>query len=124
MFLKLSQHGERNGSLVEVLDLKGLIDPFVSAVQDRYTVKKTSSSASVGVSPFGSISVPFQSGSDSMVKVASETIPAGRFYMRFFDLVEQFLAEQKGLDDRPGSAVEPAGAPPPARQASGDGSRR
>ena len=35
MFLKLSQHGERNGSLVEVLDLKGLIDPFVSAVQAR-----------------------------------------------------------------------------------------
>ena len=35
MFLKLSQHGERNGSLVEVLDLKSLIDPFVSAVQAR-----------------------------------------------------------------------------------------
>ena len=35
MFLKLSQHGERNGSLVEVLDLKGLIDPFVRAVQAR-----------------------------------------------------------------------------------------
>jgi hypothetical protein len=85
---------------------------FVSAIQDRYVVKKTSTSASVGVGPIGSISVPFTSGSDSLVKVASETIPAGRFYERFFDLVEHHLAEQQGLvDDVP---VRPTGvaAPP------------
>jgi len=81
---------------------------FVSAVQDRYTVKKTSASASVGVSPFGSISLPFQSGSDAMVKVASETIPAGRFYTRFFDLVEHFLAEQMGLSEDPAPPIGPA----------------
>lgn len=84
---------------------------FVSAVQDRYAVKKTSTSASVGVSPFGSISLPFQSGSDSMVKVASETIPAGRFYTRFFDLVEHFLAEQKGLSDDASLTAAPVAAP-------------
>lgn len=74
---------------------------FVSATQDRYTVKKTATSASVGVSPFGSISLPFTSGNDSLVKVASETIPQGRFYDRFFDLVEHHLAEQKALDETP-----------------------
>jgi hypothetical protein len=35
MFLKLSQHGEHNGALVEVLDLKALIDPFATAVHAR-----------------------------------------------------------------------------------------
>ena len=67
---------------------------FVNAVQDRYALKKTSTSASVGVGPIGSISVPFSSSDDSLVKVASETIPAGRFYGAFFELVEQFLAER------------------------------
>lgn len=97
---------------------------FVSAVQDRYTIKKTPSNASVGVAPFGSLSLPLSSSSDSLVKVGSETIPAGRFYERFFDLVEEFLAEQKGLDDRPGSAIHPAGGPQPGRLAGGDGPRR
>jgi hypothetical protein len=92
---------------------------FVSAVQDLYTLKKTPSNASLGVAPFGSLSLPLSSSSDSLVKVGSETIPAGRFYDRFFDLVEQFLAEQKGLVDRPGSRVEPVGAPQPARHARG-----
>jgi hypothetical protein len=77
---------------------------FVSAVQDRYTVKKNPMSASVGVSPFGSISLPLASSTDSLVKIGSETIPPGRFYDRFFDLVEQFLAEQMGLDE---SQLEP-----------------
>jgi hypothetical protein len=66
---------------------------FVSAVEDRYTLRKTSASASVGVGPIGSISLPFSSGSDALVKIASETIPAGQFYQRFFDLVEHHLAE-------------------------------
>lgn len=97
---------------------------FVSAVQDRYTIKKMPSNASVGVAPFGSLTLPLSSSSDSLVKVGSETIPAGRFYERFFDLVEQFLAEQKGLDDGQGSAIQPVDAPPPGRQARNDRSRR
>jgi hypothetical protein len=88
---------------------------FVSAVQDRYTVKKNPMSASVGVSPFGSISLPLSSTTDSLVKVGSETIPPGRFYDRFFDLVEQFLAEQKGLDELPSSMTAPASAALPAK---------
>jgi hypothetical protein len=88
---------------------------FVSAVQDQYTVKKTSTSASVGVSPLGSISLPFASSSDSLVKVASETIPAGRFYDRFFDLVEFHLAEQKGLNDEIVGARVPTPGPGPGK---------
>ncbi|MFM1991988.1 MAG: hypothetical protein RJA99_4945 [Pseudomonadota bacterium] len=84
---------------------------FVSAVQERYTVKKNPMSASVGVSPIGSISLPLASAADSLIKVGSETIPPGRFYDRFFDLVEQFLAEQKGLDESVPNAVQPAGSP-------------
>jgi len=94
---------------------------FVSAVQDRYALKRTSTSASVGVSPFGSISLPFQSGSDSMVKVASETIPAGRFYTRFFDLVEHFLAEQMGLAEDPAVTGGPPQAPGQAPVLAPDG---
>jgi len=71
---------------------------FVSAVQDRYAVKKSSTSASVGVAPFGSISLPVSQSSEALVKVASETIPSSAFYDRFFELVEQVLATQKGLD--------------------------
>jgi hypothetical protein len=90
---------------------------FVSAVQERYRVKKNPMSASVGVSPIGSISLPLASATDSLVKVGSETIPPGLFYDRFFDLVEQFLAEQKDLDDTPTSTVQPAPAPSSSRTA-------
>ena len=64
---------------------------FVSAQQDRYVLKKNPTAASVGVSAIGSISVPVGSTEDSLVKVASETIPAGVFYDRFFALVQQML---------------------------------
>ena len=64
---------------------------FVNAVQDRYTLKRTSNSASVGVGPVGSVSLPFSSSDDSLVKVASETIPAGAFYERFFNLVDRYV---------------------------------
>ena len=35
MFLKFTQHGEADGSLVEVLDVKALMDPFATTVQAR-----------------------------------------------------------------------------------------
>ena len=67
---------------------------FVSALQDRYALKKSPNSASVGVAAIGSLSIPFTASDDSMVKVASETIPAGPFYDRFFSLMQRFLREQ------------------------------
>ncbi len=66
---------------------------YVSAQQDRYVIKKSSQAASLGVSALGSISVPLSSTQDSMVKVASETIPAGEFYDRFFTLMQRMLRE-------------------------------
>ncbi|MBV8504175.1 MAG: DUF2242 domain-containing protein [Paucibacter sp.] len=66
---------------------------FVSAQQDRYVIKRSSAATSIGVSAIGSISVPLSSQQDSMVKVASETIPAGTFYDRFFALMQTMLAD-------------------------------
>ena len=67
---------------------------FVNAIQDRYALKKSPNSASVGVAAIGSLSIPLSASDDSLVKVASETIPAGNFYDRFFALVQRNLAEQ------------------------------
>lgn len=69
---------------------------YVSATQDRYTLKKSSQSASVGLSAIGSVSIPMGSTDESLVKVASETIPAGAFYDRFFALMQRQLREQAG----------------------------
>lgn len=71
-----------------------LATAYVSALQDRYALKKSPNSASVGVSAIGSVSIPFMSSDDSLVKVASETIPAGPFYDRFFTLMHRYLREQ------------------------------
>lgn len=64
---------------------------FANAVRDRYTLRKSSNSASLGVGALGSISLPFGSSDDALVKVASETIPAKQFYSQFFDLLERYL---------------------------------
>lgn len=64
---------------------------FVSAQQDRYVLKKVPNNTSVGVGVFGSISVPLSSSEDSLVKVGSETIPAGQFYDRYFALMKRLL---------------------------------
>ena len=78
---------------------------FVNALQDRYALKKSSNSASVGVGPIGSLSLPFSSSDDSLVKVASETITSAPFYDRFFALLQRYLAADSDL-------VEPKEAPP------------
>ena len=65
---------------------------FVTAVQDRFTLKKVSNSASLGVGAIGSVSLPMTAGSEAMIKVGSETITDDAFYDSFFDLVRRFLA--------------------------------
>ena len=113
---------------------------FANALQDRYALKKTNNSASLGVGVLGSVSMPIGSSDDSMVKVASETVTSQKFYERFFTLVELFLPadakkaahiEEKPKTDlgvpepkpaavapttpaTPAPAVETAPAPPPA----------
>lgn len=64
---------------------------FVAAVQDRYTLKKVSNSASLGVGALGSVSVPLSAGGEALVKVGSETIAAEAFYDSFFDLLRRYL---------------------------------
>jgi hypothetical protein len=64
---------------------------YVNAVQDGYALKKSDTSASVGLSVFGSLSLPIRSNNDAMVKITSETVPAGKFYDRFFGLMGHYL---------------------------------
>ena len=80
---------------------------FVTALQDRYTLKKTNTSASLGVGVLGSVSLPFSSGDDSLVKVASETISSELFYDRFFDLVRRYLEVDEPIDPTPSSTDAP-----------------
>ncbi len=75
---------------------------FVSALQDRYTLKKSSSSASVGVGAFGSLSLPVGSSDDSLVRVASSTVQDASFYERLFERVKQFLPAKKTAPDAAG----------------------
>ena len=88
---------------------------FVTALQERYALKKSNNSASVGVGAIGSLSLPFTSGDDSLVKVASETITASSFYDRFFKLVGSYMVVEP---DPVAMPVPPLGLPPPAAAAS------
>jgi hypothetical protein len=67
---------------------------FVSAVQDRYALKKNPTSASVGVGVLGSVSLPIGSSDDSLVRVASKTVRDAEFYRRFFDRLNYYLPPQ------------------------------
>jgi hypothetical protein len=78
---------------------------FVNAVQDRYALKKSNNSASLGVGAFGSLSLPFTGSDESLVKVASATITSAPFYDRFFKLVEGYLAGDGG------QRIDPANEP-------------
>ena len=74
---------------------------FANALHDRYALKKSPSSASVGVGVVGSVSLPFGASDDAMVKVASETITARDFYDRFFGLVAHYLGPAADLGKEP-----------------------
>jgi len=86
-------HAEIEFNVVCVPDSKGSNSStvFANAIRDRYSLKKSNTSASIGVSAIGSVSLPFGTTDDSLVKVASETIATGQFYNQFFDLVERYL---------------------------------
>jgi hypothetical protein len=72
---------------------------FVTALQDRFALKKSNNAASLGVGAIGSVSLPFSSSSDSMVKVGSETIASDAFYDRFFDLLKRYLVADDSLGE-------------------------
>ncbi|RSF07349.1 DUF2242 domain-containing protein [Achromobacter aegrifaciens] len=66
---------------------------FANAVQDRYSIKRTNSSASVGVSVLGQVSMPCGSSDDSLVKTGSQTVARPKFYEGFFQLLQRFLPD-------------------------------
>jgi hypothetical protein len=66
---------------------------FVTAIKDTYALKKSASSASVGLGGIGSVSLPFSSTNEALVKVGSETVSLETFYDSFFDLVRRYLAD-------------------------------
>ena len=86
-----------------VPETKGGAIVFINAVQDRYALKSQSSSASVGVSMIGSVSLPVPIGGSNanLVRVGSNTVQNQAFYARLFDRVAFHL---------PGT---PAHLPPP-----------
>lgn len=90
---------------------------FVSALQDRYALKKNATSASVGVGVLGSVSLPVGSSDDSLVRVASSTVQDGDFYKRFFERMAQYLPKAKPAEESPPAPAarsEPAAAVPAA----------
>lgn len=86
---------------------------FVNAVQDRYTLRRNNTSASLGVSALGSVSLPIGSTEDSLVKVASETLQDSNFYKRFFGVLERFLPERIERPEPPPARVQPLLFPVP-----------
>lgn len=72
---------------------------FVTALQDVYALKKSNNSASLGVGALGSVSLPFSSSNDALVKVASKTISSDAFYDRFFDLVKRYLVVDESSNE-------------------------
>lgn len=89
---------------------------YANAVQNGYELKKSDTSASVGLSILGSLSLPIRSNNDAMVKVSSETIQSGTFYDRFFDLMGRYLHNEAQSTPVPGGAIDVTPLPPPIVQ--------
>jgi hypothetical protein len=91
---------------------------YATGVVTTYALKKSSSSASVGVSALGSISLPIGQSADSLVKVSEATIDDKDFYKRFFSAVDIILGEMRASTNikapvapEPGPAPESVAAP-------------
>jgi hypothetical protein len=81
---------------------------YANGVLSTYAVKKSTGSASVGLSAFGSLSLPIGQSADSMVKTAEETVNDRDFYRRFFVAVEGVLAEMERIQTAPAARSGPA----------------
>lgn len=86
---------------------------FVNAVQDRFALKTTSNSASVGVGMIGSVSLPVGTSGATLVRVASNTVQNVDFYSRFFDRVKSYLPAEPGKQAAPPPPPEPTTPPDP-----------
>jgi hypothetical protein len=82
---------------------------FASGEEDQYGLQRgASTSASLNVSPFGSLSMPLPSGVAQMAEVASETVTDPAWYQGFFDLTHEFLASGAIPENPMPSAAAPA----------------
>ncbi|WP_116367635.1 DUF2242 domain-containing protein [Parahaliea mediterranea] len=81
---------------------------FATGLLTTYALKKSSSSASVGVSAVGSISLPIGQSADSLVKVSEDTIADAAFYRRFFAAVSNRLQELQPAPPQSAVALSPA----------------
>jgi len=59
----------------------------------------------VGVGMIGSVSLPYSSSDDSLVKVASQTVTDERFYERFFAIIERYLVVDAPEEEPPAVAA-------------------
>ncbi|CAA0114502.1 Uncharacterised protein [Halioglobus japonicus] len=84
---------------------------FATGVLSTYDMKKNTSSASVGLSALGSISLPIGQSIDSLVKVSEETIDDKDFYKRFFAAVDTQLAQLNAGRESEPSVEEPPEMP-------------
>ncbi|AUT55756.1 DUF2242 domain-containing protein [Paraburkholderia caribensis] len=87
---------------------------YANAVQSGYALKKSDTSASVGLSVLGSLSLPIRQNSDAMVKISSETIQSGKFYDGFFNLISHYLANVVRSVPVPSNTVDATPLPVPA----------
>jgi len=97
-------------------DADGTSIVYANAIQSGYALKKSDTSASVGLSILGSVSLPIRSNSDAMVKVSSETIQSSAFYDRFFDSVGHYvstLIKTAPVPVAPVKTMALPGSPPP-----------
>ena len=66
---------------------------FANAVQTSYQLKKSRQSTSISVPTAGSLSLPWGTTTESLIKVGEKTISDETFYSRFFALVQAYLGE-------------------------------
>ena len=109
-------HTQLNVRATCVAEADGGAIVFINAVQDRYALKSQSSSASVGVSMIGSVSLPVPIGGSTanLVRVGSTTVQNQEFYGRLFDRVAFYLT---GTPTDVPPPPEPETPPDPVPQA-------
>ncbi|MFV8817750.1 DUF2242 domain-containing protein [Haliea sp. E17] len=90
---------------------------FATGLLTTYALKKSSSSASVGVSAIGTISLPIGQSADSLVKVSEDTIEDPGFYQRFFAAVKRTLNDMQPDAPEPAVATDAATPEPPTNEA-------
>ncbi|SAI07182.1 lipoprotein [Bordetella ansorpii] len=93
---------------------------FANAVQDDFSMKKSASSASVGVSVLGAVSLPVGSSDDSLVKTSSLTVTREAFYGGFFDLLQHYLPQAQEVPAAQATTQQQPAANPAQGAQAGD----